>query len=233
MQKSQESKIKMARAVSGILSGNEATVNSTPGLSAATSELNMLIGESESHSQGQMNTGTELTQQKNAARAALETGTLKVCAALAAYATASAEPNVKTLKGKYQVANSEVKKLRDMPLFSYAYTVYGDAQPFATLLEPFASAAEVAELKTLADNFNALLPQKRTQLSISALSTQNLEEAIARIDLLLNDTLDVLVKPWEFKNPDFFRAYTNARIIVDAPSRKSNGGNTEPPVVTD
>ncbi len=82
MQKSQESKIKMARTVAGILSGNEATVNATPGLSAASSELNSLIGETESHSQGQMNTGTELTQQKNVARAALETGTLKVCAAL-------------------------------------------------------------------------------------------------------------------------------------------------------
>lgn len=233
MQKSQESKIKMARAVSGILSGNETTVNSTPGLGAAASELNALIGESEGHSQGQMNKGTELTQQKNVARVALETGTLKICAALAAYATASADPNVKKLKSKYQVANSEVKKMRDMPLFTYAYMVFGDAQPFANMLEPFASAAEVAELKTLADSFNALLPQKRTQLSISALSTKNLEEAIARIDLLLNDTLDVLVKPWEFKNPDFYRAYTNARVIVDAPSRRSNGGNTEPPVVTD
>ena len=233
MQKSQESKIKMARAVAGILSGNETTVNATPGLSAATSELGMLIGETESHSQGQMNTGTELTQQKNAARAALETGTLKLCAALAAYATASADPNVKTLKGKYQVANSEVKKMRDMPLFNYAYTVYGDAQPFATLLEPFVSAAEVAELKTLANNFNALMPLKRTQLSLSALSTQNLEEAIARIDNLLKDTLDVLVKPWEYKNPDFYKAYTNARVLVDAPSRKSNGTATEPPVLTD
>ena len=233
MQKSQESKIKMARAVSGILSENEATVNATPGLSAASSELNLLVGESESHSQGQMNTGTELTLQKNAARAALETGTLKVCAALAAYATASADANVKTLKGKYQVANSEVKKLRDMPLFSYAYTVYGDAQPFATLLDPFASAAEVAELKVLADNFNALLPQKRTQLSKSSLSTLNLEEAISRIDALLKDTIDVLVKPWEYRNPDFFRAYTNARMIVDAPSRKTNGSTTEPPLVTD
>ncbi len=233
MQKSQEIRIKMARAVNGILLANEPTVNSTPGLSAAQSELNVLIGETESHSQGQMDTGTALTQQKNAARAALETGTLKICAALAAYATASADPNVKTLKSKYQVANTEIKKQRDMPLFTYAYTVYGDAQPFASLLEPFASAAEVAELKTLADNFNALLPQKRTQQSKSALSTQNLEEAIARIDLLLNDTIDVLVKPWEFKNPDFFRAYANARIIVDVASRKSNGTTTEPPVVTD
>jgi len=74
----------------------------------------------------------------------------------------------------------------------------------------------------LADNFNTLLPQKRTQLSKSSLSTQNLEDAIAQIDLLLSDTIDVLVKPWEYKEPDFFKAYTNARVIVDAASRRKS-----------
>ena len=233
MQKKQESKVKMARVSLGILTGNETIVAGTPGLGAATETLAVLVEETAFHSQGQLNNGTELTQQKNAARGALETGTLKVCAALAAYATASADPNVKTLKTKYQVADWEVKKMRDMPLFTYAYTVYGDAQPFSGMLEPFASAAEVEELKTLADNFNTLLPQKRTQQSKSALSTLNLEEAIARIDVLLNDTIDVLVKPWEYKNPDFFRAYTNARIIVDAASRKTTAPPVEPPANQD
>jgi hypothetical protein len=59
----------------------------------------------------------------------------------------------------------------------------------------------------------------------------NKKVAIALIDTLLKDTLDVLVKPWKYKNPDFFRAYINARIIVDAPSRKSNSGTTTEPLV--
>lgn len=229
MQKSQESKIKMSRTVASILNGFETMVSRTPGLADALVTLENLIGETERHSQGQIDKGTQLTARKNEARMALNAGTLKICAALAAYATASTDPNVKTLKGKYQITDSEVKKLRDMPLFSFAYTVYGDAMPFASLLEPFASAAEVAALKDLADNFNALLPQKRAQLSKSSLSTQNLEDAIAQIDLLLKDTLDVLVKPWEYKEPDFYKAYSNARIIVDTASRK-NGGNIEPPI---
>jgi hypothetical protein len=42
--------------------------------------------------------------------------------------------------------------------------------------------------------------------------------------------MDVLVKPWEKKNADFFKAYQNARIIVDSASRKSNkGDDPEPP----
>lgn len=229
MQKKQESKVKMARATLGILTGNEEIVAGTPGLGDATETLAGLIEETTYHSQGQMNTGAEFTARKNEARAALTVATLKVCAALAAHATVSTDPVVKLLKAKYQVADTEVKKLRDMPLFIYASTVFTDASPLATLLAPFAAEEDVAGLKTLADNFNALLPQKRTQLSKSSLSTKNLEDVISRIDLLLNDTIDVLVKPWEYIEPDFFRAYTNARIIVDAASRKGNGGTPEPP----
>lgn len=229
MQKKQESKVKMARATLGILTGNEQIVAGTPGLGNATETLAGLVEETAIHNQGQMNTGAEFTARKNEARASLTVATLKVCAALAAHATVSVDPAVKLLKAKYQVADTEVKKLRDMPLFTYASTVFADASPLATLLAPFASAEDVTGLKTLADNFNALLPQKRTQLSKSSLSTKNLEDAIARIDVLLNDTIDVLVKPWEYISPDFFRAYTNARIIVDAASRKSNGGTPEPP----
>jgi len=76
-----------------------------------------------------------------------------------------------------------------------------------------------------------LLPQKRTQQSKSILSTQNLEDAINRIDLLLADTIDVLVKPWESKEHDFFKALRNARIIVDAASRKTKKTEEKPVVI--
>lgn len=229
MQKIQESKIKMSRSVSGILTAYEEVVTRTPGLNAAHTALDNMIGETERHSQGQLNKGTEITAQKNEARLALENAAIQIGAALAAYATSSTDAALKILKEKYQVKDSEIRKKRDMQLFSYAYTLYSDASPYATLLEPFATAAEVNQLKDKADNFNALLPQKRTQVSKSSLSTQNLEEAIAQIDLLLNDTIDILVKPWETKEPDFFKAYKNARAIVDSASRKAK--KTDEPIV--
>ncbi len=227
MQKTQESKVKSARATLGILTGNEEIVAATPGLAAATESLAILVEETAIQSQGQMNTGTEFTKRKNDARAALTVAVIKVCAAVAAHATVSEDPAVKLLKTKYKVTDTEVKRMRDMPLVTFAKTIFTDASPLAELLAPFATEEDVVGLRDLADNFNALLPQKRTQQSKSSLSTQNLEDLISRIDLLLYDTIDVLVKPWEFINPDFFGAYTNARIIVDAPSRKSTNP-TEP-----
>ena len=228
MEKKQEVRIKMSRAVSGILSGFEEIVTKTPGLNAAHIELDHLIGETERHSQGQLKDGTDLTTKKNDARVALETGTLKICSALAAYATATPNPDLKTFKIKYQLSENQIRRMRDMQLFSFAYTVYGDALPYAALLGPYVEADEVTELKDLADNFNELLPQKRTQQSKSVLSTQNLEDAIGRIDLLLVDTIDVLVKPWESKEPDFFKAIRNARFIVDAASRKTKKTEEKP-----
>ena len=227
MQKIQESKIKMSRSVSGILNSYEEIVMRTPGLNAAHDALYNLIAETERYNRGQLDNGAEITAQKNNARLVLETGIIQICAALAAFATGSNEPGVKKLKDKYQVSDSEITKMRDMPLFSYAYSLYDDATPYATNLEPFASAAEVAQLKDKADNFNALLPQRRVQVSKSSLSTQNLEDAIAQIDLLLSDTIDILIKPWETKEPDFYKAYKNARIIVDPVSRKTK--NVEDP----
>lgn len=221
MQKIQESKIKMSRSVSGILTAYEEIVMRTPGLNAAHDALYNLIAETERHTRNQMNKGTEITVLKDNSRLVLENGVIHIGAAFAAFATASDDPAVKIFKAKYQVKDTEIRKMRDMPLFSYSYTLYDDATPFAPQFEPFATVEEVAQLKNKADNFNAFLPQRRTQASKSSLATANLEEAIAQIDNLLNDTIDILMKPWETKEPDFFKAYKNARLIVDAATRKT------------
>ena len=166
MQKKQESKVKSARATLGILTGNKEIVEGTPGLGAATETLAILVEETAIHSQGQMNTGTEFTTRKNEARATLTVATLKICAALAAHATVSEDPAVKLLKSKYQVADTEVKRMRDMPLFTYASMVFADASPFAELLGPFATKKDVVGLKTLADNFNGLVIQGCSRLDL-------------------------------------------------------------------
>ena len=220
MRKNQESKIKMGRTVAGILNVYPEIVAKTPGLPEADEELIHLIGETERHSQDQRNTGTELTELKNAARLELETGLRKICAAMAAKATASTDPAFKSIREKFLIPDSEITRQRDMQLFGLSYSIYGEATPYAGQLEPFATADDVTGLKELADNFNALLPRRQTQKSKSVLSTQNLGDAVAQIELLLNDKVDVLIKPWEFKEPDFYKAYKNGRFIMNPASRK-------------
>jgi len=221
MDKRQEARIKMSRTVSGILKGFQEIVSGTPGLNAAHIELDHLIAETQRHNQGQLQDGTDLTTRKNEARLALTTGMLKVGTALAAFATAKPDPELNTFRFKYKLTENQLQKKRDMQLFTLAYAIYGDALAHAASLEPFATADDVDALKGLADHFKAALPLKRAQLSKSVLSTRNLEEAVGQIDHLLGETIDILVRPWEFKEPDFYKAYRNARMIVDAGARKS------------
>ena len=230
MKKIQESKIKMSRAVTEILKSYDEIVQLTPGLSEAVGNLTGLIEETVIHTKGQLKKGNELTTGKNESRNLLTTAVIQVCAALAAYGTNAEEPAAKILKEKYQLHDSEIKRKRDMQLVTFANVVYEDAVPHGEKLMPFVTVEEVTQLRTLIDNFYNSLPRKRASQTMSKLSTQNLEEAVARIDKLLNDVMDVLVKPWEKKNADFFKAYQNARIIVDSASRKSNkGDDPEPP----
>ena len=228
MQKIQESKIKMSRTVSGILNVYPEIVTKTPGLTEAQDVLDHLIGETERHSQDQRNTGAELTGLKNQARTALETSLRKICAAMAASATVSADPVFKSNRQKFLLTDSEIKRQRDMQLFGLSYSIYGNAAPYAAKLEPFATSEEVTELKEFADNFNQLIPRRQTQKSKSALSTKNLEDAVSQIDLLLYDTIDVLVKPWEFKESDFYNSYKNGRSIVNVASAKHKSVDPAP-----
>ncbi len=111
MQKIQESRIKMGRSVSGILTAFVDIIMRTPGLNAAHELLNYLIGETERHNRGQLNKGTEITTQKKDVRSLLETLIIQICAAMAAFATASADKVLKPLKEKYQLSDSDITKL--------------------------------------------------------------------------------------------------------------------------
>ena len=87
-------------------------------------------------------------------------------------------------------------------------------------------------MKEYADDYNELWPKPRSQENQSVLATANLDEVVTQIDLLFNDTLDLLVKPFETKEPDFFKAYKNARYIIIAASHKTTKPGVEtPPVV--
>jgi len=221
MDKKQESKIKMARLVSGILAGNEEKIKKIPGLEAAHIKLDQLIENAEKYGQGQLDKGTVQTAQKDDAREILIIEVIKICAALAAFGTSSTDASAKLFKAKYQIKDTVIKRLRDMQLFSFAYQVYSDALPYADKLEPFATSDEVNGLKLKANIFNELLPKRRSQLNASVLSTQNLAETIDSIDELLINTIDVLIKPMEFKDVDLFSSFKNARGLVDAPHRKN------------
>jgi hypothetical protein len=220
MDKKQNSKIKMFGSVSGILDSNETIVEKTPGLKAAFDLLVAYLAAADRYIQLQGETGKEVTQEKVKVRKDLETAFINVKGAIRAYAVNATDPAEKLFKAKYKYADSTVEKFVDRILFAQAYLLYSDANPIAAKLVPFATQADVTSLKTLADDFHALLPKKREKVSVSAVSTSNLADTLDKIDELLEDTIDVLVEGLRFVEADFYNTYQNAKVIIDAPTYK-------------
>lgn len=228
MDKKQNSKIKMFGSVSGILDSNKTIVESTPGLKAAFDLLVAYLAAADRYIQLQGDTGKEVTEQKTKVRKDLETAFIKVKGATRAYSVNATDPAEKAFKAKYKYADSKVEKFVDLDLFAQAYVLYTDANPIAAKLAPFATAADVTSLKTLADDFHALLPKKREKVTVSSVSTSNLADTLEKIDVLLEDTIDVLIEGLRFVEVDFYKTYQNAKIIIDAPThKKDKPGNPE------
>lgn len=228
MNKDQETKVKMARSVSGILSGAEDMVTKTPGLEDAHAVLIELLLESEKYAQKQSDKGTEITDQKGKVRKQLETKFRKVKSALAAFVVTSKDASLQGLVKKYEYSKSEVEHMRDITLFTNSYVLYGDATPHAAKLVPHATSADVEDLKKLADDFNIYLPKKRTQTSKSMVATQNIEEVLVKMDTLFRETMDILMDPWEFNDHDFYGSYKNARSLVNAASHPTGTTKAAP-----
>jgi hypothetical protein len=228
MDKGQDKHIRMFRSVLGILDSNEKTVATIPGLKKAETDLDNIVNDSETHHQGQGNTGEVFTKQKNNARKAVNLSIKKVGNGVVATATSSDDPAIKILKEKHRRTDSEIDKLPEKDVFSTAYLLYADAKPIAAKLAPFVTEAEVDELKENADTFNALRPKKRVQLNKSTTSTRNLEEDVASGNLLIKDTIDLLMAPVEFMDKDFYTMYKYAREIVNLPtgSKKTDSTTT-------
>jgi hypothetical protein len=214
------SKIKMARSVSGILDSFPDIETQTPGLESAHNELDDRIAETAKYQQDQSNKGTEITTMKNEVRKALELIYRKISSSFVAFSIVSTDVKVKALGKKHDIPKSDVTHFSETELFSRAYVLYSDVLPYADKLLPHATLTDVDNLKATADDFNVYLPKKRTQIGKTMVATQNIEEAVEKIDFLLKETIDKLVKPWEFSASDFFKAFKNARVLEDPGYRK-------------
>ncbi|NJK93835.1 MAG: hypothetical protein HC905_01890 [Bacteroidales bacterium] len=129
MNKKDESKLKMGRSVSAILLSYKDIVDKTVGLGKASSILESLIEATAKHQQTQASTGTEITKMKNQIRKELERLIRKVSASLVAISIASDDEKLKNLGRKHDLPKSDLSRKKEMALFTWAYVLYGDAQP--------------------------------------------------------------------------------------------------------
>jgi hypothetical protein len=86
---------------------------------------------------------------------------------------------------------------------------------------------DLTELKKLIDAYDALAPRPQLVKGQIKGAGQAIDIAFDKADGILNNGLDKLMLAYEDKQPEFFRDYLNARVIIDRPASHTNGNGEQ------
>jgi hypothetical protein len=222
MNKDQERSIKRGDAVHQVFVSYDNLVKITPGLTDDDAQLVQLLTESKEFALQQTEKSKPVTEQKNANRSDVEKQSLAISSALVGYGSANGDEALKLLLGDLRVSRSKLESLRDRPLHTFAAFVHQTAAKYPGKLMPYITDQEVANFKTLVDAYDASLPAVKNAQGKSKQITSNLLESCDAIDDLLKGAIRDKVRPWQFKQPDFYNAFENAMAIGENRGGKSS-----------
>ena len=160
---------------------------------------------------------TGLTLQKKVKREKLVQGITKFSAALRGYA---ASANDEEIRAKADYTPSNLLRVADSVMYDIGMLLYGMAVSHKDeMVRYFIGDAELKGMEQLLTEFALAIPKKRVATSLSKTSTDNIENTFSAQEKLLRDEIDVLMLLFQDSNPDFYKAYKNARAIVNYTGR--------------
>lgn len=222
MNKTQINKLRMFVAVDLVLRNYSELFESLEPLVLGHQRLRDGLLQLEANRLVQEANNTGLTGSKTDLRTKLIDRLIKFLAALKSHAIAT---NNLELKEKVNYPKSKLTIVSDPVLYDIGSLAVSLAMPILPELTKYLITTEkVTDLTTLLTNFKEAIPQKRVATSTSKVSTENIGDVINSLHTLLKEELDALMLLLEGDQPDFYKAYKNARIIVDY----TGGGKAEP-----
>ena len=156
---------------------------------------------------------TGLTDTKTDLRKSLVAMILDLMAAIKSYANASKNKDLKSIVG---YTETELNHKPDPVLYDIGKLVTDTATPLQPELAKYFLTPEKLENAVIQlDRFDESIPKKRVAISKSKASTENIKKVTRSTSDFLKEEVDVLVELFKTTNPDFYKAYRNARIIID------------------
>lgn len=221
----QINKIRMFGATNAVLISNSSLYASLEVLILKQQKLAANLGELESYRQVQEQNTSGLTLSKENLREDVENLVLRISVSLVAHATATDAINLKRM-AKY--TPSKLAKVSDVVLCDIAANMIRMATPVLAELEVyFVTQAELDALQQKTADFKISITNRVASSSRKA-STATIDRLIRETNNILRDEIDPLSQPFQFINPDFYRQYKNARIIIDYTGRGPRTEAAEP-----
>ncbi len=204
--------IRMAEAVINVLQMFANKLSLVPKLTQLFEELKALVALHHGRNQ-QLVLGSADTAVKLQKRKLLVTGAEELSATILLFANME---NVPEVRGKVDLYWKDLNEVGGDKLLDTCTELHRLA---TTLLDRLAdygvTTASLAGFKQLVDGFAAMLSAPRASISARAAIRTEMETIISDIRSLLTNKMDVAFTIVKTSEPEFFDAYTNARVIVD------------------
>ena len=196
-----------------VMQNNNAVWGATPAMVTANTEFDGNIGALRVAVARQVTDIKGHAKDKALALDSMIEQTLRVAGVVMAYAEAT---NNQALAEAMNLVPSELRRYRDSVVAERCQGVHTEATTNLAAIATYGIvAADLTSLLTAIDAYVALIPRPRTMITVRKGATNEIGLLVRDTMRLLDRRMDMLMRGFMISHPDFFRQYTDARIIVD------------------
>ena len=233
MNKIQNAKLDMYKAVISFCNQNQEVLASVPALQVSYNSFTDIVESITTVAHQKADVISGIREDKSQFRKSLVERVADVAAKVYAYAVSAANNE---LKEKVNFTTSDLLRLRDEELPGVCTNIVMAINSNLTLLAAYNVTVDtLKELNALLDQYTSMISRPRNAVSQRSAHVSTLKELFKSADAILKGQMDKTIKEFRLVNPVFYKPYKNNRIIIDPPVTPTqirgaivNSSNNEP-----
>lgn len=213
----------MYKAVKSIIAENQANWSELPAFASAVFTFGERLDALMQAAYHQNLALIGVSAVKDAKRSIVVDKAFAMCSSMVAYAVVNKDVE---LISHMKIAKHELIYCSKDTMLILVDRIVTRASEIVDLLEDYGVIqADIDELRLLRDELDAQMSAPRNAIIDRKGHTARIKSLVRELDAIIKFQLDKLMIILKEDHPDFFTAYTNARIIVDHRNRPSGGAS--------
>lgn len=210
----QEAKLSMYNAVLTHIEANTTITATVPAFATVATSLRTVYNNIITAAQQEAEAIAGVTMDKAETRNLLCTEAANIAAAVYAYATSQGDNE---LKEQVNLSFTKLQKTKDELLVPTCNIIHQKATlSLASLTAYGITSTKLSDFQDLIDEYAAQIPGPRNAVSVRAAARTAISNHFKQADQILKQQMDKLALQFQAANPEFYNAFKNNRIIIDA-----------------
>lgn len=156
---------------------------------------------------------TGVSEDKNNFKSGLVAKALEIAGAIFAFAT---DKNKMELKSGVKFSRTGLEHKPDSITLSNCRHIFDQAVSLQSALSDYGvSADDISVFQSMISDFEASIASPRVAVTARMGATNDISKLFSINDSILKNKMDKLVEKFKISNPEFYKQYHDARIIID------------------